>query len=180
MFNPTQIVIEAFINELRLMYERTYSTLEPSYPGIISFAAQLALETSGFLAPAWLLPGLLLAAAQLLWRAASSRHQGGCGVVVVVVVGAGEAAAWAGTITDLTTGLTQRSGKTSGLNEAPPTQSAKYVGDRLSFEDPPTGAFDAPTLEHLQNIGLRGSTQATTRQGAPRGRANAADQCRRS
>jgi hypothetical protein len=27
MFNPTQIVIEAFINELRLMYERTYTTL---------------------------------------------------------------------------------------------------------------------------------------------------------
>ena len=44
MFNPTQIVIEAFINELRLMYERTYSTLEPSYPGIISFVARLALE----------------------------------------------------------------------------------------------------------------------------------------
>ena len=45
MFNPTLIVIEAFINELRAMYERTYSTLEPSYPGIISFIAQLALET---------------------------------------------------------------------------------------------------------------------------------------
>lgn len=45
MFNPTLIVIDAFINELRLMYERTYTTLEPSYPGIISFAAQLALET---------------------------------------------------------------------------------------------------------------------------------------
>ena len=45
MFNPTQIVIEAFIDELRQMYGRTYSTLEPSYPGIISFAAQLALET---------------------------------------------------------------------------------------------------------------------------------------
>jgi hypothetical protein len=45
MFNPTQIVIEAFINELRLMYERTYTTLEPSYPGIISFVGQLALET---------------------------------------------------------------------------------------------------------------------------------------
>jgi hypothetical protein len=45
MFNPTQIVIEAFTNELRLMYERTYTTLEPSYPGIISFVAQLALET---------------------------------------------------------------------------------------------------------------------------------------
>ena len=27
MFNPTQIVIEAFINELRLMYERNYTTL---------------------------------------------------------------------------------------------------------------------------------------------------------
>ena len=24
MFNPTQIIIEAFIDELRLMYERTY------------------------------------------------------------------------------------------------------------------------------------------------------------
>jgi hypothetical protein len=45
MFNPTQIVIEAFIKELRLMYERTYTTLEPSCPGIISFVAQLALET---------------------------------------------------------------------------------------------------------------------------------------
>jgi hypothetical protein len=26
------------------MYERTYSTLEPGYPGVISFVAQLALE----------------------------------------------------------------------------------------------------------------------------------------
>jgi hypothetical protein len=44
MFNPTLIVIEAFIRELRKMYERTYGILEPEYPGIISFAAQLALE----------------------------------------------------------------------------------------------------------------------------------------
>jgi hypothetical protein len=44
MFNPTLIVIEAFIRELRSMYERTYGILEPDYPGIISFAAQLALE----------------------------------------------------------------------------------------------------------------------------------------
>src|ERR1044072_953216 len=44
MFNATFIVIEAFIKELRLMYERTYSTMEPSYPGVISFVAQLALE----------------------------------------------------------------------------------------------------------------------------------------
>jgi hypothetical protein len=49
----------------------------------------------------------------------------GLGVVVVVVVVAGEAAAWAGTITDLTTGLTQRSGKTSGLNEPPPNATCK-------------------------------------------------------
>jgi hypothetical protein len=45
MFNPTLIVIEAFIRELRIMYERTYEKLEPSYPGVISFAAQLALES---------------------------------------------------------------------------------------------------------------------------------------
>ena len=44
MFNPTLIVIEAFIRELRTMYERTYGILEPEYPTIISFAAQLALE----------------------------------------------------------------------------------------------------------------------------------------
>ena len=44
MFNPTLVVIEAFIRELRTMYERTYGTLEPGYPGTISFVAQLALE----------------------------------------------------------------------------------------------------------------------------------------
>jgi hypothetical protein len=45
MFNPTLIVIEAFIRELRAVYERTYTILEPNYPGILNFAAQLALET---------------------------------------------------------------------------------------------------------------------------------------
>jgi hypothetical protein len=44
MFNATLIVIEAFIRELRTMYERTYGTLEPGYPGVISFVAQLTLE----------------------------------------------------------------------------------------------------------------------------------------
>jgi hypothetical protein len=44
MFNPTLIIIEAFIRELRAMYERTYGMLEPTYPGVISFVAQLALE----------------------------------------------------------------------------------------------------------------------------------------
>jgi hypothetical protein len=44
MFNPTQIVIAAFIRELREMYDRTYGTLEPGFPGVISFVAQLAME----------------------------------------------------------------------------------------------------------------------------------------
>jgi hypothetical protein len=44
MFNPTQIVIDGFIRELRAMYARTYGMLEPGYPGVISFVAQLALE----------------------------------------------------------------------------------------------------------------------------------------
>jgi hypothetical protein len=44
MFNPTQIIIEAFVRELQLMYERTYGLLEPDYPGIIGFVARLALE----------------------------------------------------------------------------------------------------------------------------------------
>ena len=44
MFNPTPIVVEAFVGELRTMYDRTYGTLEPSHPGIIGFVARLALE----------------------------------------------------------------------------------------------------------------------------------------
>ena len=44
MFNPTEIVIEAFTGELTAMYDRTYGILEPSYPGVISFVAGLALE----------------------------------------------------------------------------------------------------------------------------------------
>jgi hypothetical protein len=45
MLNPTLVIIEAFIRELRTTYERTYGTMEPGYPGLISFVAQLALET---------------------------------------------------------------------------------------------------------------------------------------
>jgi len=44
MFNPTQVVIDKFVNELHEMYDKTYGILEPSYPGIISFVARLALE----------------------------------------------------------------------------------------------------------------------------------------
>ena len=87
----------------------------------------------------------------------------GRGVVDVVVVVAGEAAAWAGTITDLTTGLTQRSGKTSGLNEPPPNAICKMRRrSTVMVEDPPLGAFGAPTPEHSQNIRLHGSAQAIT------------------
>ena len=62
MFNATSIVIEAFIRELRTMYERTYGTMEPGYPGVISFVAQLALEniarpatphTTMLITPSW-------------------------------------------------------------------------------------------------------------------------------
>ena len=44
MFNATSTVIDAFIRELRAMYERTYGMMEPAYPGVISFVAQIALE----------------------------------------------------------------------------------------------------------------------------------------
>ena len=39
MFNPTQVVIEAFVHELQAMYARIYGVLEPTYPGIIAFVS---------------------------------------------------------------------------------------------------------------------------------------------
>ena len=44
MFNPTQIVIQAFVEQLRDMYRQSYGVLEPAYPDIISFVGRLALE----------------------------------------------------------------------------------------------------------------------------------------
>jgi hypothetical protein len=44
MFNPTQIVIQACVEELRDMYRQIYGVLEPAYPDIISFVGRLALE----------------------------------------------------------------------------------------------------------------------------------------
>ncbi len=44
MFNPTQVIIDAFISELKLTYERAYGALEPNYSGVIGFVGQLALE----------------------------------------------------------------------------------------------------------------------------------------
>ena len=44
MFNTTQIVIQAFVEQLRDMYRQSYGVLEPAYPDIISFVGRLALE----------------------------------------------------------------------------------------------------------------------------------------
>ena len=44
MFNATLIAIEAFIRELRTMYERTYGTMEPAYPGVINLSPSLLLK----------------------------------------------------------------------------------------------------------------------------------------
>ena len=78
MFNPTLIVIEAFIRELRAMYERTYTILEPNYPGILSFAAQLALETIATSDVLWVSTAALLAGLLLLYAPTATR--GVCGL----------------------------------------------------------------------------------------------------
>jgi len=44
MFNPTQVVIDAFVEELQCIYRRIYGLLEPGYPGVIGFVSRLALE----------------------------------------------------------------------------------------------------------------------------------------
>jgi len=44
MFNPTEVVINAFEKQLRQAYHHTYTNLEPDYPGIIAYVANMALE----------------------------------------------------------------------------------------------------------------------------------------
>ena len=44
MFNPTQVVIDAFVQQLQKQYEQVYGVLEPGYPGIIEFITRLAME----------------------------------------------------------------------------------------------------------------------------------------
>lgn len=44
MFNPTEVVINAFEAHLSNAYLSTYTTLEPSYPGIITYVSRMALE----------------------------------------------------------------------------------------------------------------------------------------
>jgi len=44
MFNPTEVVIDAFVEELKQAYIGTYTNLEPDYPGIIAYVGHMALE----------------------------------------------------------------------------------------------------------------------------------------
>jgi hypothetical protein len=44
MFNPTQVVIQGFVGELKDMYGQIYGVLEREYPDIIGFVGRLALE----------------------------------------------------------------------------------------------------------------------------------------
>ncbi len=45
MFNPTEILIEAFGERLEAAYWRTYGHLEPSFAGILAWAGHMALES---------------------------------------------------------------------------------------------------------------------------------------
>ena len=44
MFNPTQVVIEAFVRQLQASYLHVYGVLEPDYPGILAFVGRVAME----------------------------------------------------------------------------------------------------------------------------------------
>ena len=44
MFNPTAVVIDAFVKELTQAYLATYSNLEPDYPGVIGYVSANADE----------------------------------------------------------------------------------------------------------------------------------------
>src|SRR5262249_36602064 len=44
MFNPIQVVIDEFVQQLQNQYDQVYGVLEPGYPGIIEFIARLAME----------------------------------------------------------------------------------------------------------------------------------------
>lgn len=44
MFNPTDVVIGRFQEEIKEYYTNNYSNLEPNYPGILSYVTRLSLE----------------------------------------------------------------------------------------------------------------------------------------
>jgi hypothetical protein len=44
MFNPTEVVIDAFVSHLEATYRRTYGHLEPECPSVVAFIGRMALE----------------------------------------------------------------------------------------------------------------------------------------
>jgi hypothetical protein len=44
MFNATQHVIDAFVNNIHHVYKDVYGDLEPNYPGLVEWASRMALE----------------------------------------------------------------------------------------------------------------------------------------
>ncbi|NES23917.1 MAG: metal-dependent phosphohydrolase [Symploca sp. SIO3E6] len=44
MFNPIEVMIDAFVTRLRSGYQRIYGGLNPNYPDIIAWAGNMALE----------------------------------------------------------------------------------------------------------------------------------------
>lgn len=44
LFNPTDIIIDSFVDRLQENYVAIYSNAEPAYPGIIAFIGRMALE----------------------------------------------------------------------------------------------------------------------------------------
>ena len=49
MFNPTKLVIDAFVEELKQNYTRTYGLLEPEYPNIIAYGEEGGLHANSAL-----------------------------------------------------------------------------------------------------------------------------------
>ncbi len=45
MFNPTALLIHAFVERIQQDYTSTHGELEPSYPGILSWVGRMALES---------------------------------------------------------------------------------------------------------------------------------------
>jgi len=44
MFNPTELVIDGFVEQLEIAYQRNYGSLEPSNSSIIAWAGRMSLE----------------------------------------------------------------------------------------------------------------------------------------
>ena len=44
MFNPTQLVIDTYVERLKERYATVFGRLQPEYPGILAFVGRIALE----------------------------------------------------------------------------------------------------------------------------------------